>query len=171
MKKAQKWLLVLFLAMGTLGVNYAQTDFELPDNIKLKSKEDYSKYESDFINAAKWLEETDLNKETEKRQKVNAFVIEYVSGSPTITIEISSQIGKLYEDNPQLLAIYLASYGRHSLENKDATKFTSTKAAVVSMMNVYKKGIKISKNKEMDKIIKLSDEKLDDYIKTKLKAN
>jgi hypothetical protein len=36
------------------------------------------------------------------------------------------------------------------------------------MMNVYKKGIEISKSKEMDKLIKLTDDnKLDDYINDK----
>lgn len=29
--------------------------------LNLKSKEDYSKYETTIIDAAKWLEETDLN--------------------------------------------------------------------------------------------------------------
>ena len=67
-------------------INFAtlngQTKFEVPQNVELKSKEDYSKDETTIIDAAKWLEETDLNKETEKRQQVNSFVIQWISGSP-----------------------------------------------------------------------------------------
>ena len=38
------------------------------------------------------------------------------------------------------------------------------------MMNVYKKGIEISKSKEMEKLIKVTDEnKIDDYINEKFK--
>ncbi|MEO5889443.1 MAG: hypothetical protein ABIQ31_04280 [Ferruginibacter sp.] len=66
------------------------------------------------------LKQTDLDKEKEKQRNVNAFVMQWITGSPIIS--------------------------------------------------VYKKGIEISKNKEMKKLIKLTDEKkLDDYIKDKLK--
>lgn len=170
MRTVKNLLLVMIFSIATVGTYYAQTEFELPENVKLKNKEDYEKYEEDFVNAAKWLEETDLNKETEKRQKVNAFVIEWISGSPTISVEISAELGKIYGDNAQLLGVYLASYGRHCIENKESTQFSATKAALLSMITVYKKGIKITKSKEMEKILKLSDEKLDEYIKTKLKA-
>ena len=84
-------------------------------------------------------------------------------------MDISEQLGKIYGKNIQLLGLYLASYTRKVLENKStATKFSATKAGLISMMNVYKKGIEISKSKEMDKLIKLTDDnKLDDYINDK----
>jgi hypothetical protein len=148
----------------------AQTKFDVPQNVTLKVAEDYPKYETEVVNAAKWLEETDLNKETDKRQKVNAFVLQWASGSPTVSLEINEQLGKIYGDNAQLLGMYIASYCRHYIENKSsATKFSATKAALISMMNVYKKKIDIKKSKEMEKILKLSDTELDAYIKEKLK--
>jgi hypothetical protein len=84
-------------------------------------------------------------------------------------VDISEQLGKIYGKNIQLLGLYLGSYTRKVLENKStATKFSATKAGLISMMNVYKKGIEISKSKEMDKLIKLTDDnKLDDYINDK----
>ncbi len=144
----------------------SQTTFEVPKNVILKSDPDFEKYEKDVIDAAKWLEETDINKQVEKRQEVNAFVIKWISGSPTISVEVNDSLAKIYGENNQLLALYLASYTRNYLELKSqATKQTAIKAGLISIMNVYKKGIDIKKNKEMEKVIKLNEQnKLEDYI-------
>jgi hypothetical protein len=160
---------IICLALGLLSfvTLKAQTKFEIPKNVELNSNDDYSKYESTIIDAAKWLEETDLDEEREKRQDVNAFVVDWITGSPTVKVIVNSQLVKLYSKNEQLLAVYFASYSRNCLENKaTSTKTSATKAALISIMNVYKKGIYITKNKEMDELIKLTnDNKLDDYIK------
>lgn len=149
----------------------AQTTFDVPPNAELNSKEDFVKYEPDIIAASKWLEATDLDKEIEKRKQVSAFVLKWVIGSPTVNVSIDEQLGKIYGKNADLLLIYLSSYTRYFLENKStATKFLGTKAGLTSIMNVYKKGIEITKSKEMDKLIKLTEEnKLDDYINEKFK--
>ena len=171
MTKRKTFLLCLVFGLTSILTVQGQTKFEVPQNVELKTKDDYAKYETAIIDAAKWLEETDLNKEAEKRQQVNAFVLQWVSGSPTINVDINEQLGKIYGKNAQLLGLYLASYTRNFLENKStATKISATKAGLISMMNVYKKGIEISKSKEMDKLIKLTDDnKLDDYINDKFK--
>jgi hypothetical protein len=161
---------LIFFLSGFLASN-AQTRFEVPQNVELKPKEDYAKYDSAIISAAKWLEETDLDKETDKRKGVNSFVLQWVSGSPTINIDLTEKLAKLYGKNGQFVMIYMANYARYFLENTTtATKSSATKAGLVSMMNVYKKGIDISRSKEMEKLIKLTDEnKLDDYINENFK--
>ena len=171
MTKRKTFLMCLVFGLTSILTVQGQTKFEVPQNVELKTKDDYAKYETAIIDAAKWLEETDLNKEADKRQQVNAFVLQWISGSPTINVDINEQLGKIYGKNVQLLGLYLASYARNFLENKStATKFSAIKAGLISMMNVYKKGIEISKSKEMDKVIKLTDDnKLDDYINDKFK--
>jgi hypothetical protein len=146
----------------------SQTTFEMPENVQLKSDADYAKYETDIINAAKWLEETDLDKETKKRAAVNAFVMNWLTGAPNVTVDITQPILKLYQGNTELLAIYLGGYSREFLANKNsATKRTATKAGLISMIKVYKKGISLNKNKEMEKLVKMYDEnKLDEYIQS-----
>jgi hypothetical protein len=170
MKKTGIVLLSLFIGLTSFIKVNAQKEFEVPQSVELKTKDDYAKYETAIIEAAKWLEETDLNKEADKRQQVNSFIIQWISGSPTVSVDITEQLAKVYGKNVQLLALYLASYSKEYLENKNtATKFSATKAGLISMMNVYKKGIEISKSKEMDKLIKMtSDNKLDEYINNKL---
>jgi hypothetical protein len=161
---------LLFLLTSILSA-HAQTRFEVPQDVQLNAKDDYAKYEPAIIDAAKWLEETDLDKEADKRKEVSSFVLKWISGSPDVDVELTEKLAKIYGKNFQLLTIYLASYARYFLENKNtATRFSATKAALTSMMNVYKKGIGISKSKEMEKLIKLTDSnKLDDYINENFK--
>ena len=156
-------LLVVFIFYGN--GSFGQAAFELPPNIELKVKDDYTKYEPTVVAAAKWLEETDLDKDAQKRQDVNAFVLQWISGSPTVSVDITTNLSKIYGKNPTLIGIYLASYSKHFIENRSsATKLTAAKAGILSMMNVYKKDIRIIKNKEMDKLIRFSNSELDDYV-------
>ena len=134
-------LTTLFLSAVLTSSNlFSQSSFELPDNMKLKTPEDYEKYEGTFIEASKWLENTDLDKEEAKRKSINAFVIEYITGSPTISLTIYPKIMDLTGKNTQLLTIYMASYGRYFLESKKTAEAKDcVKAALNSMMTVYKK--------------------------------
>lgn len=157
---------IFFISISAI----AQTNFEVPSNVKLETPADFENYENDVVNAATWLEETDLDKDKVKRREVNTFVLQWLTGSPTVTVELSEPLIKLYDKNEQLLGLYLASYAKYNILNKTNTsKFEATKAAFVSMIKVYKKGIDIVKNKEMEKAVKLFDQgKIDDYIKSKL---
>ena len=155
------FVLTLFAAISVT----SQTKFDLPQNIELNKASDYAKYENDIVSAAKWLEETDLNQEAKKRKQVDVFIIKWVSGTPNFTIDMNQSLIKLYGDNHELLVLFMASYSAYSLENKNANKTAATKTGIVSMINVYKKGISIKKSKEMEKAIKALDQnKLDEYI-------
>ena len=144
----------------------AQTDFNLPDNIRLKNKEDYTKYEKLVIEASIWLEKTDMDKDVEKRKKIEAFVIKWVEGTPDFTLNLAYPISILSDKNPELLAIYVASYARHILENrKTPGSFNAIKAGLKSITYVYKKGIDVSRNREIEKMGRFtSDAQWDDYI-------
>jgi hypothetical protein len=168
MKRATLVLALLIIISGTIS---AQTKFTVPKNVVLVAKEDYAKYEDDIIKAAKWLEETALDREEDKRVEVNRFVMQWVMGSPTVNVPLTDAIAKLYGKNTALLPIYIASYTREFLEHKTtATPFSAAKAGIISMMNVYKKDIQITGSREMDRVIKLADDnKLDDYVREKLK--
>ena len=112
-----------------------------------------------------------MDKEPDKRKEVSAFVMKWIIGSPSVNVSLTEQLQKLYGKNASLLIIYMGSYTRHFLENKTtATQFSGTKAGLISMMTVYKKDIDITKSKEMEKLIKLTEEnKLDEYITEKFK--
>jgi hypothetical protein len=167
--------LAIFLAILTImslsgGRSFAQQSFTLPADIKLDTREDYAKYEKTMVEAAKWLEQTDLDKETDMRARINAFCIKWITGSPNVTVDIGAQLAKIYGKNETLLVIYMASYAGNAIETKNySNKFPPTKAGLIAIMNVYKKGIEIKKSKEMDKIIGFPDSALDGYIAEKFK--
>lgn len=165
----KKIITLLSLLTCTLAFNssvLAQTKFNVPENYELNVKEDYVRYEADIIAAAKWLEEIDLDKDEAKRKEVSAFVMKWIIGSPSVSVELNEKIMKLYGKNASILINYMAAYSAYWLQNKSsATKPAAIKAGLTSMMKVYKKDIEIKKNKDMDKLIKLTEEnKLDDYI-------
>jgi hypothetical protein len=149
----------------------AQKEFNLPENIRLRDKEDYAKYEKLVIEASIWLEKTDMDKDVEKRKKIEAFVIKWVDGTPAFTLNLAYPVSILSDRNPELLAIYIASYARNIIENKKkADSFNAIKAGLKSITIVYKKGIDVSRNKELEKMGKFtSDTQWDDYIVTTFK--
>ena len=96
-------------------------DLIVPENKELKTKEDFVKTEKNIINASKWLEVTPIGKETGKRTRINAFVLMWVTNSPTVTIEINKLCTDLSDKNSDLIAVFLASYCRYVLENYYST--------------------------------------------------
>jgi len=166
MKNITRFLSIIMLILVFTTTVSAQTKFNVPANYQLNVKEDYAKYEADIITAAKWLEEIDLDRDEDKRKEVSSFVMKWIIGSPSVSVELSEKIMNLYNKNDKILINYMAAYSAYWLQNRStATKPAAVKAGLISMMNVYKKDIQIKKNKEMGKLIKLTEEgKLDQYI-------
>jgi hypothetical protein len=156
---------------GALHNSFAQTPFTAPENIILKTQEDYARYEPSIIESAKWIEETDLDKELDKRQEIIDFVLRWINGTTAITIELTDPVSKLFEKNDLLLGVFLASYASNALGHKGKPdKFEETRAALMAIMTVYKKRIAITKSKTMEKAITMAgQDKLDDYIVQVLK--
>ena len=139
--KKHTLVIAFLLALVNMTSVQAQTSFEVPENPVLKTKQDFIKFEPQIIQAAKWLEETDLDKEAEKRKKVSAFVVQYVSDCPSMNLVINEPLVKIYDKNSPLLSVFIANYAKNFIENKaTATKLTATKAGILSMINVYSIG-------------------------------
>jgi len=171
MKKLTTYLMVMLLTMSTYYAFSQNSSFNPPKNPVLKTADDYAGYEQDIINAAKWLEETDLDKEQTKRKDASRFVLAWISGSPSVTVNLYPVIMDLIKDNPDLLDVYFASYAAYAHQHKDYNEsLAANRAALQSMIKVYQKGIAIKKNKAMLKLIKMNDEgKIDEYIKKEFK--
>lgn len=152
MKPLQLLLAGLF-AVCFSHTSFAQYEFIVPE-YKLEAKEDYAKYEQDIVKAANWLESTPIGKEMEKRRRVNAFVVVWLTGSPSVSISVGKMSTDLSEKNPELFAMFMAGYARYVLENsysKDELKANT--AAVKSMISLYNLGGDVKKNKILQKAI------------------
>ena len=146
-------------------------EFNVPSNYQFESKEDYSKYEKDIINAAKWLVVTPLNEQQEKRKEVSAFAVKWINGSPTVNVEINPTIMDFDKKNPGMLALFMACSAKFVLENNYSNDMRAKhKAALRDMISVYKSGKGIRKDKKMEKLIKSDEEgKLDEWLAENLK--
>jgi hypothetical protein len=157
----------LFAIAALFTSTLSAQEFEVPVNVTLIAKEDYMRYEQDIIKAAKWLEATPIGQEETKRVRVNAFVLEWITGSPSVTVVIQPIAGKLTEKNPHLLMVFMASYTRWALENnysKDELK--GYQFAVRSVINTYNLDGVIKKNRTLQKAAEAEKSgKLDEWVK------
>jgi hypothetical protein len=170
MKRTKLFLLANLILVSTfvLGQN-----FEVPANYQFNTKDDYSRYEKDIIDATKWLQSTPFNEQKEKRQEVSAFVIKWINGSPTVNVEINPTIMDFEEKNQGMLALYMAGSAKYVLENNYSKDMRAKhKAALKGMIAVYKSGKGIKKDKKMEKLIKSDEDgKLDEWLAENLKIN
>jgi hypothetical protein len=168
MKFLSSFLSGLFLLITF--VSSAQ-DIDVPANLP-STKDEFVKSEKDFIDAAKWLENTAIGMHTDKRKKMGAWTTAWIINSPTVTIEINAAITKLFDKNPDLLIVFMAGYGRYCLENnysKDAVKGNT--AGIKSAINCYNLGGDTKKDKALSKVIDADKEgKLEDWVKELMKS-
>jgi hypothetical protein len=163
------FLLTLLTCSAMIAQAQAPFNPATVEAINFTTTEDYLKHEAIVIEAAKWLESTPPDENDAMRKKVNAFVIKYLSGSPNVTLTLDVAITDLFDENAHLLVLYMASYSRYCLEHKgSANRQSATKAGLLSTINVYKKGIGISRDKNLAKLTKMTDAELDQYITDKL---
>lgn len=158
---------ILFLSIFSLSFLFLQAqDFQLPEDYTLEEKEDYSKYEADVLKAIDWLKDNPVNEDKAYRKKVNAFVLKWAMGSPTVSIMIRPNVVP-YSDNSDLLLTFLGGWVKYSIENNhskddDACAYAGT----LHVLEFYKKNKKeIGKQKDLEKFIKKESKgKLEKYI-------
>jgi len=147
--------------------SFAQ-DFDVPDNVVMKTKEDYPKYEKDIINAAKWLESKPIGVEKEKRKQIDGFVLRWLMGSANVNVSYTPFLMKLFDNNPQYLPIYMAAACRNCLENnysKDSLQ--ATVAGIKSVITCYYLQGEYKKNKLFIQAVEANkDGKLEDWVKS-----
>ncbi|WP_291923533.1 hypothetical protein [Chitinophaga sp.] len=160
---------MLAAVLFTLSISPAKAQQlpHLPGDTELRVTEDYAKYEQLVTEVADWLEETDLDKQTELRREAGRFIFIWVSGSPTVNVPMSDYFFKLVDNNPNLTTIYMARYASYCLVNKSyQDRISPARAGLIAISRVYQKGIRVTKNKAMNKLQKVIDQnKLDDYIR------
>ena len=163
MKLLSSALTVLILLFSAVVI--AQ-DFQIPET-QPTTKDEFVKSEKDFIAAAKWLETTALGKETATRKKVNAWVIVWITNSPTVTETMYAGIMKPFDKNPDLLGVFMAGYARFVLENNyDDDAFKGNLAGIKAVINCVNLGGDIKKDKNLTKLLDADKEgKLEDWVK------
>ena len=158
----------IFLFANLIATAQDFTVPQLPTN-----KEEFIKSEPDIIAAAKWLEANPIGTQKEKTIQVNVYVMKWITTSPTVNIEIDADFtNKLFDNNNQLLLMFMAGYIRYSLENNySKDKLKCYTAGIKSAINNYALGGDIKKNKLLSKAIDADKEgKLEEWVGEKSKS-
>lgn len=153
-----------FILIFISPIHLFSQELELP---KLpETKEDFIKPEKDFIAAEKWLETTPLGTNEEKRTEINAWIITWITNSPTVTINLRASILKVFDKNAQLLGVYMAGCSRYCIENnysKEELKYNV--AGLKAVINCYNLCGELKKDKALEKLIeKDKDGKLEEWV-------
>ncbi|WP_299778891.1 hypothetical protein [uncultured Formosa sp.] len=147
-------------------------DFEIPQNIKLEQESDYIKYEKDVLKAINWLENTSVEEHVTKREHTRVFVMKWIMDTPTITIGLQAFQIDLTEKNPELLTSFLGGWTKFAIENPSEKEdvIKSNIAGFKSLMKVYSanKGKGIKKDNKVEKLIKLSPEELNAWVRKEI---
>ena len=116
-----------------------------------------------------WLFETPIDVNPEKRKETNAFLMQWMSGGPNVSIELSEKITP-YLDCSECLMIFMAGWSKYTLETKKFNKFKANLTGTESVIEFYLfNKSKIGENKKIEKFVKLKKAgRLEKYIRSKI---
>ena len=145
-------------------------EYQVPKEYILKSDEDYAKYTSDIEATIQWLQDTPLDQQPVLRQQASAFLMAWLSGTPEVTIVLSSRILK-FSDCAACLTIYFGGWTQFVLDTGVQQDIVQGNlAGIKAAIAFYQKnrGL-IERNKVIEKFIKKQAKgKLEAYIISKL---
>jgi hypothetical protein len=170
MKK--KVFFLFWISMLVISIQSKSQSFEVPKNYDLKVKEDYVKYEKDVIACANWMEITPLDQESQKWTDANIFILKWLTGSPTVNVNIDADLLiKYFEKNNEFQIIFLAAWTRYSLQNNySKDQLQGYYEGFKSIITIYKKGTGVKKSKDMEKIASIYDKgELETWLKENIK--
>ena len=163
MNKIKTLIFLLFVSTNLLA-----QEVEIPNDLKLEDAEDYKQTEELFLNSTDWLLKTPISKNPSKRKEINAFLMKWMTGSPTVSIELVSGIVPL--DCADCLMSFLSGWTKYSLENDySKNNVNCALAGAENAIEFYKKNkSELGKNSDMEKLIKQKKKgKLKKYIESK----
>jgi len=166
----KKTFLILLFSLISIGV-FSQ-EFEAPKNFEPKLKEDYAPFEPQILDAINWSLNTPLNEQSEKRQEVYAFFMKWITGTPSVSIELRAKHLKFSEKSPDLLVPFIMGWTKYTLENnysRDIIK--GNEAGIITAVKFYEDNKKhLKRNKEIESLSKLIREgKLEEELHKRFK--
>lgn len=163
--------IVFFIFSAFIFISFQNTlaqEFEVPTYYKFENIEDYGFYREDAINAINWLETTPLNEEPEKRELINQFLFQWLSGSPSISINIHPYVMDLSNENPDYLMVFMGGWAKHQMQYEEKNNLKLNMLGIYSIIKLYKLG-GVNKDKNLENLIKM-DEKgnLEKWVQEKI---
>lgn len=164
--------LLLFAAFTLLTTSLLAQEYEVPKNYKFESKDAYAAYEPQMKETISWLLDTPLGKEPIKRQEANAFFMDWLTGTPNVSVGVDSRVVDFIKVNPELLMPFMLGWTRYSFDNNySKDNILCTKAALETVAAFYRKNRGyLKKDGSVEKLEKSIEKgKLEEEIRKKLK--
>ncbi|WP_157491688.1 hypothetical protein [Flammeovirga sp. SJP92] len=163
MKISKAFFILLFVSTNLWAQNV-----EIPSNVKFESADDYKKTEQLVLEATDWLLKTPISEEAKKRNEVNDFLMKWMGGSPSVSINLVPGIVPF--DSPDCLMSFMSGWVKYSLQNNYSKD--NVECAVAGAQNSIEFYIKnkaqLGKNSDMEKLVKQDKKgKLKSYIEQK----
>ncbi|MDR9398544.1 MAG: hypothetical protein RI562_05730 [Salibacter sp.] len=149
-----------------LSGSFAQS-FDVPESYKLEKGEDYEKYEGEILNCINWLMNSEPNKESEKRDEASKFYLEWIAGTPDVTIDLNLDVAPFAEKSPELLIIYMGGCTKKALNSDEPVSIVDgSETGLISVIEYYQKyEDTLEKNRKVKKLIRLQKkEKLHQFV-------
>src|SRR4051794_23292008 len=88
------------------------------------TKEEFVRSEKKVLATIDWLEVTPFDKEEEKRLQQKAFLVGWITNSPTVTLEINADVLTFTKKNPDLMITFMGGWTRYCLQNNYSNDMT-----------------------------------------------
>ncbi|UOQ74460.1 hypothetical protein [Hymenobacter cellulosilyticus] len=164
---------ILLLALGLLtcsGAALAQT-YSVPTDYSFQAPADYARYDNQVIETVKWLEVTPQGKEAAQRQAANRFLLQWMTGTPAVSVQLQDYVGKLVGKEPDMLMLFMAGWSRYQLQHpdeKDAVVLNTE--GLKTVLKGYQAG-GFKRNKQLETLVPLQEKgTLSDWVKGQLKG-
>lgn len=143
----------------------AAQDVHVPKNYKLETSSDYRANAPAVKQCLEWLLETPLHEYPDKRAEVNAFVMLWLTGTPTLTIETNSSLMPFIEKNEELFYTFVHALTLYHIRNKEVEPQADIEFALTEVIRMYRRSKNLEKDEEM-KVLRRARRwgKLDEWI-------
>lgn len=149
-----KIIITVLLSTFTL-LSFSQ-DAPLLSNIP-ETKQEFIDTEPNVIATINWLENTPFDADKKERVEQNTLLMGWLTGSPTVTIEINSLVLELTKVHPEMLIIFMGGWTKYALANDySKDKLQGNLAGIRSCIKVYQNG-NLKKDKKILKLIELEE--------------
>jgi hypothetical protein len=153
-----------------IAIQLTSQEFEVPENYQLNEKEDYVKYEEDVLRAIDWIYATPIHSDKEKEKAVHGFIIKWITGSPSVSVDVKPEVVTFIETNPELMLIFMYGWTKYAIETKDNSKLKGSLSGIEAAIDFYTKNLKeLEKDKNVEKYIKMKEKgSLEEYLEKKV---
>lgn len=137
---------------------------------RLEKPEDYPQYEEDIVAMVNWLANTPTSEKPEVREQVSGFLLEWLTGSASVTVKVSDKIVS-YADCSECMLLYMGGWAKYSIESKKNDTFNASLVGTETVIQFYKINKKtLGKSKDIEKLIKLQESnELEGFIRSNIK--